>query len=39
MKLLAEMGFVGFPAERALKRAGGDVQEALATLLYRASVL
>lgn len=36
---LAEMGFGGSVAERALKSAGGDVQEALSRLLYRASVL
>ena len=36
---LAEMGFNGSVAARALKAAGGDVQEALSRLLYRASVL
>ena len=36
---LAEMGFSGSVAARALKAAGGDVQEALSRLLYRASVL
>ena len=39
LQLLADMGFSGSVAERTLKAAGGDVQEALSRLLYRASVL